>query len=304
MGDFSRSSLSPSPPPPPPPPVLAQTTVLYSEPVSQLPEHLPSVDEIENSPHVLKQLIARCVVRVREHFAVKYGSGVKPIEGENMIFAQQHLQSLVPRVFAIYQRAGPSPSPITYIVMKYVHGRPLDEAWGTMCEPERLKVVNTLRNAFQLLRSIPSPDYFVGLGMTILNDDFFCVEETTRGPFKTEDELVRGLVEQYRNNSGDIFRHKADYYLRVLPQVLRGSGQPVFTHGDLQRKNIMIGSRGEIAIIDWAPSGWYPTYWEYAVATICCGRWKDDWHCYIAKMLDEFPDQYAWLYLLRIEMWG
>ncbi|KAI0099239.1 kinase-like domain-containing protein [Nemania sp. FL0031] len=311
MGDIFPSSYSPSPSPPPPPPPLvpAQTTVLFSEPVSQLPEPLPSADEIESSPHVLKRLMARCAVRVGEHYVVKYGTQVKPSEGENMIFVRQHLKNLVPRVFAIYQRPGPWSVVNTYIIMERIHGRTLEEAWGTMDEPERLKVVNSLRDAFQLLRSIPPPDYFGGLGMTKLNDVLFWARDpvaTINGPFKTETELVHGIVQGYRTNSsgGERHRHECDYYLRVLPRVLQGNGRPVFTHGDFQRKNIMVGSQGEITIIDWDPSGWYPTYWEYATAMLPCIAFKDDWHRYIPKILDEFPNQFAWLHRLHVEMWG
>lgn len=224
------------------------------------------------------------------------------------MFARQHLKSIVPRVFAIYQRPGWKSSPtMTYIIMEYFPGRPLSGAWNKMDEVERLKVIDTLRNAFQTLRSLPSPDYFGGLGNTKLNDDLFWTDEepirTMNGPFHTEDELIHAAVQQYRK-LGDRMHPKADYYSRVLPQVLRGNGKSVFTHGDLQRKNIMVGDGGEVAIIDWAASGWYPTYWEYAITMFAFGGWEDDWHRYIPKMLSEFPNQYSWLNMLRLEMYS
>ncbi|KAK5635625.1 hypothetical protein RRF57_011337 [Xylaria bambusicola] len=76
------------------------------------------------------------------------------------------------------------------------------------------------------------------------------------GPFKTEGELIRGIVHCFRGHAADIAEHnefyiqRADYYSRVLPQVLKRSGKLVFTHSDLQRRNIIIGSEGEVAIID------------------------------------------------------
>lgn len=31
---------------------------------------------------------------------------------------------------------------------------------------------------------------------------------------------------------------------------------------------------------------------------------NDDWHAYVGKILDEFPNHYVWMNMLRVEMWG
>ncbi|KAI1424739.1 kinase-like domain-containing protein [Xylaria sp. FL1777] len=298
MGSILPSSRSPSPPPPPPPPPLQKTTVLFSEQTSQLPARLPSVREIESSRNVLKELRSRRIVRVGQHYVVKYGWYVKPIEGEN---------SLVPRLLAIYQRPGKDASElITYLIMEYLSARPLSELWSIMGETEKLEVIDTLREALQILRSIPPPDYFGSLGMTALNDDIFNSEDeptpTRNGPFKTESAVIHAVILRYRAEGGERLRHKADYYRDVLPQVLQGNGKPVFTHGNLQRKNIMIGSGGEVMIIDWAPSGWYPIWWEYAIAMVS-DDWYELWYRYVPKWMSEFPHHYAWFHMLRREIW-
>ncbi|KAI0967608.1 hypothetical protein F4678DRAFT_475061 [Xylaria arbuscula] len=287
---------SPSPPWPPPAPPPTQYTVLFSEPADQLPAPLPSVDEIKDSTDVLTKGWAgwgRCAVRVGEHFVVKYGADVEPSESDNMIFARQHLKGLVfvPRVFAVYQQPNPNSSKnTTYIIMEYFNGRQLDDAWGTMDESKRLNAVGILRDALQLLRNLPAPDYFGGLGMTKLGDDIFDTIEpdpVRNGPFKTEEELINAIILRYRDESrNNVLCHKTDYYAHVLPQLMKGNGKSVFTHGDLQRKNIMIGDGGEIAILDWAIA------------------WKDDWHSYIPKFLDEYPGHHIWLYIIRLEMWS
>ncbi|KAI0521259.1 kinase-like domain-containing protein [Xylaria bambusicola] len=308
MGSILPSSHSPPPPPPPPhsPPLPA--TVLFSQPVSELPERLPSVQEIEDSPHVLKKLWSERVVRVGQHYVAKYGEITRPIEGENMIFAREHLKSVVPRLFAIYQRPRrrKREPAITYLIMEYIDGPPLSEVWDTMGEPERIRVVDSLHGTLQIIRNIPPPDYFGGLGMAKFNDDIFSDEddppEAGYGPFKTESELINALVSRYRSKAGDRLRHAADYYQRVLPHVLQGSGKPVFTHGDLQPKNIMIGTRGKVMIIDWEASGWYPIWWEYAT-TMDASNLKDDWHNYVPRCMSEFPNHFAWFNMLYREMW-
>ncbi|KAK7045588.1 hypothetical protein VNI00_007420 [Paramarasmius palmivorus] len=43
----------------------------------------------------------------------------------------------------------------------------------------------------------------------------------------------------------------------------------VFTHGDLNYHNIMVGSDGHICgIFDWEAAGWLPEYWEISVTAI------------------------------------
>lgn len=46
--------------------------------------------------------------------------------------------------------------------------------------------------------------------------------------------------------------------------MLSKSDHAVFTHGDIERRNIMVDECRVIGIIDWEYAGWYPDYWEYA----------------------------------------
>ncbi|KAH7144314.1 hypothetical protein B0J13DRAFT_622874 [Dactylonectria estremocensis] len=112
---------------------------------------------------------------------------------------------------------------------------------------------------------------------------------TTNGPFPTEDELIQSMIERYIQDCGATMQQQADLYNRVLPKVLRGSEEPVFTHAKFKPNNAIIRPGGDIVILDWAVSGSYPSYWEYAIAMLACGNWKGDWHAYIAKILEEYP---------------
>ena len=230
-----------------------------------------------------------------------------------MIFARQHPQNLVPLVYVVYQKRRPNGSIITYIVMEYFHGRQIDRAWKTMDEARRLHVVSVLRDALKVIRAIPPPDYFGGLEMAKLDSELFRTREpdpSRHGPFKTADEFICGIVNCFRgyaDNShepeiGDFYDQREDYYSRNLPLVLKGNGKSVSTHSDLHRKNIIVGPEGEVAIIDWAASGWYPIWWEYAVTAECCGNWRNDWQNYIPKFLGEYPNQYAWFHILRTDL--
>lgn len=54
-------------------------------------------------------------------------------------------------------------------------------------------------------------------------------------------------------------------------------------------------------MIDWEAAGWYPSFWEYAIAIYPC-RWDDDWHLWVAKVLDEYLNEYAEMDMLFWEM--
>lgn len=41
----------------------------------------------------------------------------------------------------------------------------------------------------------------------------------------------------------------------------------VFTHADLNMRNILVDEDGKLSgIVDWECAGWYPEYWEYTKA--------------------------------------
>lgn len=249
--------------------------------------------------------MSRCTCRVGQFYVVKWGSGVEPVEGYNMQFVREYTDVVVPRLFAIYERETSPRTKNTYIIMEYIHGESLEQLWPELAGHQKEDIAAQVRRIIDSLRQLPHPGYFGGVGNSKLPDGMFWTEESSpsiNGPFATEDELIEGIVSKYIQECGDRMMHKAEYYRRVLPKTLRGNEKPVFTHNDLQRKNILVLSDGTIALIDWAEAGWYPSYWEYATAMLACGLWRDDWHRYISATLEEFPSQYMWLHTVRLEM--
>lgn len=79
-----------------------------------------------------------------------------------------------------------------------------------------------------------------------------------------------------------------------------------FTHGDLQRQNILVSTEAgtrSIALLDWETAGWYPTYWGYMRALFACARFEDDWNFWFDTILEPFFKEYAWMYILIKEIW-
>lgn len=97
------------------------------------------------------------------------------------------------------------------------------------------------------------------------------------------------------------YLQKGKYLQRVLPRVL-SSHSSVFTHNDLQRKNIMIRNDGTPFVIDWESSAFYPRYYEYYSAMIVFGYDEDDWHVWVGKMLHEYVVELGWLDIIRRDL--
>ena len=289
------------------------TLPYYVDP-KDLPCRLPTKEEIESSKDILSDQTARIVVGVGPHFVVKYGISIDPTEGENMLFVQQNTFITVPRLYALYTDVSDHK---TYIVMERISGDSLDSLWPQMSEAEKLIVSGRLRKSMDQLRSLPAPGGRYGsLSNRGLMDWVFWTGNSMdmlaiEGPFDTEDEVNSAMIKKYLFNCG--LPEKAKFYEHTFPRIFSGH-PPVFTHGDFQRKNIVVRKSQsheaqtledrELVLIDWEFSGWYPSYWEHGKALYSCGGWNDDWHQYVAKSLDEYLVEWAYLSNLFRELWS
>ncbi|KAL1860728.1 hypothetical protein VTK73DRAFT_7207 [Phialemonium thermophilum] len=302
----------------PPEPSLTDTSKLtesrhplpYFAPDDQLPEPLPTEAAILQSQVVLKkERPGRRVVRVGKHYAVKYGATVSVTEGLSMLFAKDACDIHIPKVYALYTRISPSGHSIGYIVMEYMEGQTLQAVWETLSDTAKADICAKLREIFDALRSIPSPGYFGCVGRQPLEECMFWTRPDDgkvergllNGPFNSEDQLNNAFVLKYLYNSG--IPAKAAFYRRAFPRVFHGH-PAVFTHGDFQRKNVIVQDNGELVLLDWESAGWYPSYWEYCLAMFACGNWNDDWSEYVARVLDEYPTEYVWFHMMRNELWS
>ncbi|KAI6815630.1 hypothetical protein KC315_g7744 [Hortaea werneckii] len=122
--------------------------------------------------------------------------------------------------------------------------------------------------------------------------------------YAIHEEFIEAMVEKYVRDGGPIFR--AEYYRQCLPKILCRCDS-LFTHGNLQRKNVMVekdqgGSEWKVTILDWEFSGWYPSYWEYSMAFCALGKWDNDWYLHLRRVLEPADSEAAWVKLIRLEM--
>ncbi|KAK7413102.1 hypothetical protein QQX98_008050 [Neonectria punicea] len=280
--------------------------VLFIDRSQNYPIPLPTPNDIDGSEILPSKPGGARLVRIQQRFVMKFGVDVQPVEAYNMLYVAKSTTVPVPKVYAIYQRQEKQ-SIITYIAMQYVQGTTLSNLWGSLDQARKTSIAKTLRAYFDQLRQLKHPGFFGNINGGPPLDDIFSATRGTneiKTSFATEDELIDWIIRIYSLETGERMAHKARYYQYVLPTVLRGDGTPIFTHNDLQRKNIIIQDNGVLVIIDWEFASWYPTYWEYSTATFANGCWNDDWHDYLRIVLDEYPNQSLWLSSMKLEMWS
>jgi Phosphotransferase enzyme family len=296
---------------------------------SSLPAPLPTEAEIKGSQVILSEYGGRKTVRVGRYFVVKYGQILEEIEAHNMMFVRGKTKIPVPKVYAIFRSQDKE---VLYIIMECIEGSTLLAKWPAMSDSDKDLVVKKLKHYFDELRRIPSPSYYGSLGRRHMLDSMFWTGEganrnpAINGPFKTESGLNEALVQKMMLIASANGRHssKADFYRRSLPSIFSGH-KPIFTHGDFQRKNIIVRKifststhpntvsktnkhkefldEYEITLIDWEKAGWYPTYWEYCAATFSF-RWDDDWPSRVDNILRPYRTEFPWLHMLFNELWS
>ncbi|OIW34632.1 kinase-like protein [Coniochaeta ligniaria NRRL 30616] len=277
--------------------MATRPTLPYFAPADSLPAPLPTVAEI--LAVIPRPKPKRNVVQFGEHFVIKFGQRVRLQEGENMLFVRQSTRVPVPTVYALFHD---EESGNNFIIQEYIAGSNLYTYWRGLDQSGKEAIASQLRQHLDELRSLPSPGYFGGVWRQPIRCFYFTGtwdrdDEPPALACDTEEQWVDELTRRAHaagNHNKDLDLWKE----RMLRLVLRGHS-PVFTHGDLDRTNIRVRSDGTVVFIDWERSGWYPSCWEYCLATHVDGC-TDDWHHFLPRLFEqEWPGEVAWMLILR-----
>ncbi|OJJ69333.1 hypothetical protein ASPBRDRAFT_76852 [Aspergillus brasiliensis CBS 101740] len=247
------------------------------------------------------------IAKISSEMVVKFGAHVTLTEAKNMIFVEQHTKTVpVPKIFAYYTH-GPFNRNIddygslydTYIFMSFVGSQTLNKAWGTYDSTTKARIAVQLKEYINELLQIGNGNgnYIGSVGPGPVTDPIL-ENYFNKGPFNSEDDFNRTLVEAYQAQAPK--RHIKSFLTGMLSER---EHRIVFTHGDLRHANIMVNDNGKVTgIVDWEFSGWYPEYWEFAKA-LYVWRWQNDWTDYLLQCLEPYYPEYTAHSFMAATLW-
>lgn len=265
---------------------------------------LPSFEEIRASTEILSPPRASATVVKVGQYVVKFAPRLVLQEAENQQFVSENSNVPTPKIIAVMTEPDTG---CLFFVMEHVDGDELGKVWGSLTPAEKLDVGGQIQEALEALRRIPNPGYFGGINRKPLSDIVFWTREEkpeTSGPFYTEEALNEGIIKRMQDS--DLPASYVALQRRLMADTLKGH-RAVFTHGDLQPKNILVSRVGDkedgsgefkVSIIDWENSGWYPDYWEFCNATVV-GRFRPDWLELVQQIMHVYTLEYLMLEKIR-----
>ncbi|TVY13567.1 hypothetical protein LARI1_G007607 [Lachnellula arida] len=289
----------------------------YFRDSEDLPAPLPTKSEILASTNILtgsEPWAYRKVVAVSEFYIAKYGPSNDQIEGENLLFLEKHdFRGVAPRLYAMWREDDGT----LFIVMERLPGETLQSLWPALEEADKSCILAKTRELLSRVRDVPHEGFFGAIDGSHLPYLLFYwpnYPAHVSGPFTTERDMIKGFAAKSRleaQNNGRI-SYLADFYEEQLMGSLAVEGrEPVFTHCDLQRKNILVevveGTADNekdfrVSLVDWESAGWYPVYWEYFVAFISL-KWDDDWCSKFVQAVDSWPAEAAMMKIVYHDLW-
>lgn len=256
---------------------------------------LPTIAKIEASTDVLIiRTNAIKVVRVKERFAVKIGHSIPPLEAENMRFVAANskfwCQRSMPTLSIQRPRKDTSlwTSSLAQTCKSYYHRLP---------QPRKKRSARK-SNMPSAKREMATPDYFGNLNETPYIDGVLSTPDSNpaiSGSFENQEQVNQGILKK-------LAQTQSPQYIRLLQNMVTctlKNHRNVFTHGDLQPKNIIVERIGvsdgeadlKVTLIDWNLSGWYPEFSEFCNSTLYC-QMKPDWLELIPDIFDQYPIEY------------
>ncbi|KAI0904867.1 kinase-like domain-containing protein [Ustulina deusta] len=242
---------------------MATTTPIKLPYFAPAPAPLPTYEEIVTRASLEGAVRnpGRTIVKIGKRFVVKYGKRIDFIEGENMLIVRQHTSIPIPTLYAMYQH---EPSGNKVIIMEYVAGEVLSDCYYKLNAEQKACVGSQLRWQLSELRTIPSPGFY-GLpgGRPYLAHDW--IFQSRVGPFGWAGEFLEAYFSAQFSEAGKLgHRVMEDLKFQFL-ELSKNHSASVFTHADLQTKNIIRRKDGSICIIDWESASYCPEYFEFFI---------------------------------------
>ncbi|KAI0141778.1 kinase-like protein [Xylariaceae sp. FL1272] len=205
------------------------------------------------------------VFKIDAKTVVKSSTFIRLAEAETMRYVRARTSIPVPEVYDAYIDED---SGHTRIVMEFVEGIELEEAWDTYQDSDKESVIAQLKGYMDELRAMEG-DFIGAVDGSWCNDHFFDEDRGGYGPFKNEREFNDGIVRALKQDRED--HVDVDVTCNIFLEVMKGH-KIVLTHNDFAPRNILVQGSKVVAVLDWEHAGWYPDYWEY-----CKAMRRPDW---------------------------
>lgn len=155
--------------------------------------------------------------------------------------------------------------PDACIIMERVAGETLEAQWPNLSWWTSMRIAIKLRRYVQLLRSLTSS----GAGsLTSGECRSFWLDDRFGLPVRCSSEDITNFIRfwvGFKSIRTAMLEAKQPTAPSVPSTVyVPASTTLVFTHHDLTPRNILVNSQGQLCILDWEFSGFYPIYFEYA----------------------------------------
>lgn len=208
-------------------------------------------------------------------------------EAATLRFIREHTNIPVPVVHDAWK----TPDGTAYILMEWI-GNPdvhrLQDCWDSLTTSQKEKIASQLREYLDQLRSLPQPSHMRGWigppdGSAIFDPR---LHTDTCGPFASESAFNDFLLARMRESTW----HAAAASKRIeeVRSRLRHDHHIVFTHGDINSRNILIDLDGNVAgLVDWEMSGWMPEYWEYLKCNFAQGH-DPEWLAFFPTFVEPY----------------
>ncbi|KAG5337961.1 hypothetical protein C0989_008564 [Termitomyces sp. Mn162] len=202
----------------------------------------------------------RTVKRLTHNTVVKYQRPAYPYSddsceenAQNLLLAKSTIP--IPRVHRLIKH-----ETSVLLVMDYIPGQTLARVWPALSTWKKICIAWTLRGYIRQLRHLTAPANtppgpIARLAPQEAFTPVFGHVRPARGPFTSYSHLA-----QYFNERQKRF---ADKYNLHLDTPFDDSKPLVFSHQDINLRNVILGTDDRLWLIDWGCSGYYPEWFEY-----------------------------------------
>ncbi|KAF2786917.1 kinase-like protein [Melanomma pulvis-pyrius CBS 109.77] len=200
-------------------------------------------------------------------------------EFQSLQLVENHTRIPAPRAIDTIQYSDSS-----FLLMTGLPGNNVGEMLSTMTDEQVRTVVQDLKEYVAELRQIPNNtdsgfQICNALGGGILD---WRISDSQREELKFKDETE---FSKYLTYDLPLDENACS----LISKSHSVKHEIVFTHADLNLRNILVDGHGKISgIVDWECAGWYPEYWEYTKAHFSM-RYAIRW---TADVIDQVFDKY------------